>query len=728
MDGGRAEDAVEACATRWSVTGMSCAACAARLERVVDQVEGVSRARVEFASGMLLLEGRPDAEALREAVRRAGFEARPMADEAGGAAGSAELVRVAVAAAFGMQSMMIGIALASEGVPPEWVRPLGLAAGLVSVPAVLWAGAPLLRSTARALREGGIGVDGLVGLGSALTWLASWVAVATGHGEVWFDTAAMLIALHLGGRVVEARVRRRATQAVRAIFRLAPATARREGPDGRLEEVPLARLRPGDRLHVLPMSRFPVDGVVREGRSSVDRSLLTGEAAPVDLAPGAPVEAGTRNGEGALVVEATAVEGQRRIDAIARAVERALGRRPALVRQADRVAGVVVPLIGLFSVGTGLLRLLQGQDLAEAMVAAAAVIVVTCPCALTLAAPIAVAAAAGAAADRGLVFRDAEAIDRLATAREIWFDKTGTLTEGRLAIGRVEGREGEGIAAPLALAASLGAASPHPAAQAVARLVPGVRPSPGARSIPGEGVELLREGRRWRLGRAGWASERPAGREVAVDLGVDGAFLARFELGERLLSDAREALAALRRLGFGLRILSGDGSRRVREVAEALAVEEALGGLSPEEKAAELARAAAEGRRVAFVGDGINDAIAHGEAWVGVSPAGAVEVAEASAGVLLLRDGLAPLVEAVELARATRRVIRQNLAWALVYNLLAIPLAAAGLATPLLAAAAMTASSLTVTLNAARLIGRGGAAPAPLFHGERNIGHGMELA
>ncbi len=704
MDEPRAEDAVAACPARWTVSGMTCATCAGRLERVVGRVDGVASARVDFATGTLTLDGSASEEAIRAAVSRAGFDARPVAAPAPDGASRDDLVRVGVAAVFGMQSMMVGIALASEGVPAALVAPLGVVAGLLSAPAVLWAGAPLLRASVASLRTGSVGVDGLVGLGAALTWVASWIAVLDGRSEVWFDTSAMLVGLHVGGRLIEARVRRRATGAVRAVLGLAPARALRERPDGGVEEVAVASLRVGERVHVLPGSRLPVDGLVRSGRSAVDRALLTGEPAPEEVGPGSLVEAGTLNGDGALVVTVTAAEGHRRIDTIGAAVERTLARRPGAVRLADRVATLLVPVIGVLAAAAGLWHLLRGEPLADALVAAATVIVVTCPCALTLAAPIAVAAAAGAAAERGVVFRDADAIDRVATATAVWFDKTGTLTEGTLSVRRVEVAEGESPAAVLRLAASVGAASRHPAAQAVARWQPGAVPARNARSVPGDGLEAELEGRRWRLGRPGWASGLGAPDEPAVDLGRDGKHVARFVLVDRILPDAPDTVAGLQALGLGVRVLSGDARSRVREVADALDIAHADGGLGPEAKAAALEAGARAGERIVFVGDGINDAIAHSAAWVGVTPAGAVDVAAASAGVLLLREGLAPLGAAVEIARATRRIVRQNLAWALVYNVVAVPLAAFGLATPLLAAAAMTASSLTVTFNAARLL------------------------
>ncbi|MDP2309858.1 MAG: cation-translocating P-type ATPase [Pseudomonadota bacterium] len=697
-----------ACPARWTVSGMTCAACAGRLERVVGRVDGVEQARVDFATGMLTFEGSATEDAIRASVLRAGFGAQPVA--APGSADGAEagartdLIRAAVAAAFGMQSMMVGIALASPGFPTALVTPVGVAAGLLSGPAVLWAGAPLLRATVASLRSGSFGVDGLVGLGATLTWLASWLAVLDGRTEVWFDTAAMLVGLHVGGRVIEGRVRRRATSAVRALLTLAPVRATREDGRGGVEEVGVSALRVGDRVHVLPATRIPVDGIVCLGRSAVDRALLTGEPTPEVVGPGSLVEAGTLNGEGALVVETVAAEGRRRIDTIAAAVERSLARRPDVVRLADRVATVLVPVIGTVAAATGGWQLARGGSVADALVAAATVIVVTCPCALTLAAPVAVAAAAGTAAERGVIFRDADALDRLATATAVWFDKTGTLTEGALSVRHVALAEGEPAAAVLARGAALAAASPHPAARAVARQHPGTMPAAGAWIVPGDGVEAEIEGRRWRLGRPGWAAAAAPSDEPALDLGRDGVLVARFTLSDRVLPDAGATVARLQALGLGVRVLSGDGSRMVREVADALAIPDADGGLSPEAKAAAIEAAAHAGQRVAFVGDGINDAIAQSAAWVGVAPAGAVDVAAASAGVLLLREGLATLPDAVILARAARRVIRQNLAWALVYNVVAIPFAALGLATPLVAAAAMTASSLTVTFNAARLL------------------------
>lgn len=690
---------------RWAVTGMTCAACATRLERVVTRVEGVECARVDFATGTLVLEGTATEAGVRGALERAGLGGRPAEEAAPEGVPRGELVRVAVAAAFGMQAMTLGVVVVSEGLPAAWVTPLGVLAGVLSAPAVLWAGAPLLRATAVGLRAGGIGVDALVGLGVLLTWSASWLSVLAGHAEVWFDTAAMLVALHVGGRVVEAGVRRRATGAVRALLTLVPAVATRETAGGGVEEVGVGFVRPGDRVHVRAGTRLPVDGVVLRGRSAVDRSLLNGEPLAEEVGPGALVEAGTLNGEGALVIEVTAAEGRRRVDTLRAAVERALAGRPAVVRAADRVARGLVPAIGVLALGVGVVRALGGAGPAEALVAAATVVVITCPCALTLAAPLAVAAAASAAAERGFLFRDADAIERLATATAAWFDKTGTLTEGAATVRALEVRGELSAAACLDRAAGLAAASSHPAARAVLRERPGALPAPEAVVRPGDGVEARLDGVTWRLGRPGWASGAGPAAGPAVDLTRDGELLARLHLGDPLRPDAARVVAGLRARGLEVRVLSGDPSGRVAEVARALGVEDARAGMAPEAKGEAVAAARA---RVAFIGDGANDAVAHGAAWVGIAPAGSVDLAARSAGVVLLRDGLEPLLDAVDLARAARRVIRQNLGWAVAYNLVAVPFALAGSATPLLAAAAMTLSSLTVTANAARLLGGGG--------------------
>lgn len=722
---------MSAAPARWTISGMTCGACATRLERVVAKVDGVEGARVDLSTETLTVCGEVDDEALRAAVTRAGFTGAPRAEVAPTTGEDDErlgIIRVAVAAALGMQSMTLGLVLSEGGLPPELITPLSALSGLLAAPAVLWSGWPLWRATASALRAGSLGVDALVGLGAALTWIASWVAVATGGPALWFDTAAMLVALHLGGRLIEGRARRRATRAVRGLLTLTPSTALRERADGEVEDTQTALIRPGDRVHVLPGQRLPVDGIVRRGRSSLDRSLITGESTPETVGEGALVEAGAQNIEGALLIEVTGAEGGRRIDAIAEAVERSLAGRPAIVRAADRVAGALVPLIGILAVGAGLWRLGAGAGVADALMAAATVIVVTCPCALTLAAPLAVAVAAGVAAERGLVFRDADALNALATVDSVWFDKTGTLTEGALRLRRVVlepsalGAEGPGpwspsltqtphdlgaISTTMALqrAAALAAASPHPAARALLVGRGATRPVEGAVVVPGEGVEALIDGRVWRLGRAGFAGPADEGDTTqSMILACDGARVARFELADVVLPDAEEVIRELRALGLKVRVLSGDRSGAVADVAAALRVEDAVGGLSPEAKASALRDAAAEGHQVAFVGDGLNDTLAQSAASVGVAPQGAVDLTASTAGVLIVRSGLGPLHHGIRLARATRRVIHQNLAWAVLYNLIAVPLAVSGVASPLLAAAAMTLSSLTVTFNAGRLL------------------------
>lgn len=687
---------------RLAVSGMTCAACATRLERVVQRIPASGQARVDFTTGVLAVDGPISLAALQEAVEQAGFTATPVNEASRDPDVRAELVRAAVAGVFGMQSMMVGLALASDGVPATMVTPLGVLAGVMSIPAVLWAGQPLARATFVSLRSGAIGVDALVGLGTALTWVASWLAVSAGRSEVWFDTAAMLVALHVGGRAIEGRVRRRATGAVRALVALAPDVALREGAEGLLE-VPIAVVRPGDRVHVLAGARIPVDGLVRQGRSTVDRSLITGEPLPDTVGVGSLVEAGALNGDGVLVVEVLSAAGSRRIDRLAARVEQALAHRPGIVRAADRVATFLVPVVGVLASGAAAASLLRGEPLADALIAAATVVVVTCPCALTLAAPVAVAAAAGAAAEQGFLFRDADALEQLGAATAMWFDKTGTLTEGSLSVYRMHVVPELEASEAWEKGAALGATSRHPASRAVVAGRTVMLPAAGAQLVPGDGVEAEIEGHRWRLGRPGWAGAGPCTTEPAVDLARDGRFVARFILEDEVRSDARSTVEALRALDLDLRVLSGDPSDAVSAVGLELGLA-SRGSMSPEEKAEALASATAAGARIAFVGDGLNDTLAQATASVGVAPMGATDAAAASAGLLLLREGLGALPEAVRLARATRRVVRQNLGWAVAYNLVAVPLATLGYATPLLAAAAMTASSLTVTLNAARLL------------------------
>jgi Cu2+-exporting ATPase len=719
------------------VEGIRCASCVWLNERLLSRMPGVTFARVNYATHRARIRWDPARAGLEDVlgrIRSAGYLPKPYGETEGQAAQRREtrdlLVRLGTAGFLSSQLMVITIALYAgyfQGIDAgtrrllEWVG-LGL-----TLPVYFYSGAPFLRNTLSSLRHGRFNMDALIALGAGASLAYSAWQMFRG-GEVYFDTAAMIVTLVLVGRYLEASAKGRASEAVARLAALQPREARRieTAPGGGTEirRVPVAELRPGDRVEVVPGERVPADGLVREGASEVDESLVTGESRPVSKQPGSPAIGGTVNLHGSFVLEVTRTGASTVLAGIIRAVQEAQASRPRIQAVADRVVGLFVPAILVLALASAAWHLARGAPAAQSLMIGVSVLVIACPCALGLATPLAVLLATGVATTRGLLLKGGDVFERAAGAGDALLDKTGTVTRGRPELREVLAAEGGlGAEEALRLAAAVERRSEHSLGRAVveaARHLP-AGPEPevtGFAAVPGRGVEARVDGAAVRIGSRAFLAEAGASVPGADDVlarafeerGDTVAFLAR---GGRLLAmlvvadairpEAREAVDDLKRLGLRVGLVSGDNRRTTDAVAARLGIEDAVAEASPAGKRERVAALQARGRRVLVAGDGVNDAPALTQADVGVAMSRGTDVTLESAGAVLVREDLRLLPELVRLSRTTYRVIRENLFWAMLYNVVAVPLAMAGVLHPIVAAGAMAASSTFVVANSLRI-------------------------
>lgn len=711
--------------TELAIGGMTCAACSAHVGRALRKVPGVREATVNLATERAEVLHAPDvADALLiGAVERAGYSALPVVADAPASsaeprAARARRARLIVAVALGVPALVLGMLV------PEFGGKDLLMLALV-LPVWGYVGWEFHRGALARLRGGGANMDTLVSLGSTAA-LGSSIAASMAHAPASYETASSIVALIFAGKYLEAAARGRSGDALRALLALRPQDAQLRDTGGAVRRVPVESVRRGDHVVVAPGERVPVDGVIVEGESAVDVSLLTGEPIPVDVEPGCELRAGTLNGDGLLVVRATAVGAGTALARIVEIVRRAQGSVPPVQRLADRAAGVFVPAIVAIAAATFGGRLLAGTSPGHALAIAVAVLVVACPCALGLATPVAIVVGIGAGAKRGLLFRDAAALERVGSVDVVLFDKTGTLTFGRPDVTAVHRAPTAGAAlgagsdpGPLiALAAAVERGSTHPLAAAIVRAAEqrglAIPAAIGHAAERGRGVRAIVAGRTVLAGTGAYLRSAgvpldpafesvAAGGATVVYVAADGRLAGALELADAPRPRAREAVAALHALRVRCEIVSGDLPGPVAAVAAATGADAFRAQQSPEDKAAFVVALQAEGRRVAFAGDGINDAPALASADVGLAMGAGTEIALEAAGAAILSDDPMAIVDAVRLSRATARTIRENLFWAFAYNALLVPLAAAGIVRPVLAAAAMGLSSLFVLGNALRL-------------------------
>jgi Cu+-exporting ATPase len=730
------------------ILGMSCASCQQAVEKALRATKGVESAHVDLMSHRASVVFDPAQVApaqLVEAVRASGYDAvlprsgaspQTSSDASADGAERKALATIIVGAAAMLLAMPLGAEMGKldhalmrvfpwlYALPPELLRWFLL---LLTAAMMVWAGRGIYLSAARGLRHGNTNMNTLVSLGTGVAFLysaASTIWPAAGR-QVYFDAVLLIIGFLLLGKALESRAKRRALAALDSLSRLRPATARRVR-DGVQTVVPLEEIQPGDSVLILPGERFPVDATILEGRTTVDESMLTGESTPLDREAGGRVLAGSLNYEGAVTCRAESLGEATVLAQITRMVEQAQGSRAPMERLADRASQIFVPSVLALAALTFIVWLVASHSLQMALAATVAVLVIACPCAMGLAVPAALTVAVGRGAQMGVLFKGGEALERLAHLDVIVLDKTGTLTVGRPVLEAVHPLGNSTENDLLRLAAAAEEQSNHPLAHALvdaARSRALVWPTAEeVQVLPGRGLTAKVEGRACLLGNEALFADffialpeafaPPEPGVTRLWMALDGVPAGYFDARDALRPDAASAVAALRRAGLRVLMLTGDSAEAAAPIALQAGITEVEASLDPAGKLARIRALQADGQRVAMAGDGINDAAALAQADAGIAMGSGADLAQEAGDVLLLRAEPSAIPAALDLARATLRVMRQNLIWAAGYNLLGIPLAAGVLypgfhilLSPWLAAAAMALSSVSVLANSLRLRG-----------------------
>jgi P-type Cu+ transporter len=677
-----------------ALEGMSCAACAARIERKLNRLEGVEAA-VNFATEEAAVDydaGQVAVHDLIAAVESAGYQARVGA-RAGEIGETARARRTRLIVATALTAPLAALAM----IPPlqfdrwEWI------ALALSTPVVFWAGLEFHRAALANARHLAATMDTLISIGTLAAWTWSVVAlVALEEADTYFEVAAVITTLILLGRFLESRARQRSSASIRALLELGAKDAR-VIRNGREEVVPIAELRVGDRFVVRPGEKVATDGLVEDGFSAVDQSMLTGEPIPVEVGPGAEVAGATVNASGRLVVRATKVGAETALAQIARLVAEAQAGKAPIQRLVDRVSAVFVPIVIGISVATLVGWLALSGDAAEAFTASVAVLIIACPCALGLATPTALMVGTGRGAQLGVVIKGPEILEQTRRVTTVVLDKTGTVTEGRMRLADVVLLDGATRDETLRLAGAVEDASEHPIGRAIAeaaRAEVGDLPAvEDFRNLPGVGV----------VGRVAGRLVEVRRENGKIVVRADGIARASLVLEDRIKSTSADAVRELKQLGLAPVLLTGDNEGTARSVASDVGIDRVLAGVLPDGKAAEIRRLQESGEVVAMVGDGINDAPALAQADLGLALGTGTDVAIEASDLTLVSGDLRAAADAIRLARRTLRTIKGNLFWAFAYNVAAIPLAMAGLLNPIVAAAAMAFSSVFVVTNSLRL-------------------------
>lgn len=724
------------------IEGMTCASCVSRVEKALQQVAGVSQARVNLGERSALVLGDADPQQLVAAVDAAGYGAQVVDDEqerrekqqlSARSAMRRFSWQAAVALAFGVPLMIWGM-VGDSMMLTDHNRGVWLTLGIVTLLIMIVTGSHFYRSAWRSLRNGSATMDTLVALGTGAAWIYSFSVVLWPDffppqaRHLYFEASVMILGLINLGHALEQRARQRSSKALERLLDLTPAQARQVDQQGdRL--IPVSEVQPGMTLRLVTGDRVPVDGEIATGEAWFDEAMLTGEAVPQSKTPGAAIFAGTLVQDGSVEFIARATGNHTTLSRIIRLVRQAQSSKPDVGRLADRISAVFVPVVVLIALLSGAVWYLFGPQpqIAYMLVIATTVLIIACPCALGLATPMSIIAGVGRAAELGVLVRDADALQRASQIDTLVFDKTGTLTAGRPQVSDVQVWGDTTRESVLASAAALEFASGHPLAKAIVAEAKLTKPPQLAqfRTIRGKGVSGSLDGRTLLLGNAALMQDngvdyQAAEAEIArltqqgatpVLLAEQGQLTGLIALRDQLRPESGAALKRLHQQGYRLIILTGDHENTARAIAAEVGIDEVIAGVMPEGKAAAIEHLQQQGRRVAMVGDGINDAPALAQADVGIAMGGGSDVAVETAGITLMRADLNSVADALALSSATLRNIRQNLFGAFIYNSIGIPVAAGvlypltgTLLSPIVAGAAMALSSITVVSNANRLL------------------------